>query len=71
MAFRAAIEMALSGKVDIGITAYDPPKVRDLITLPFRQYQRILIVPKGHKLRIPDHRDRDFRANVTGDSGRS
>ena len=48
------IEMVLSGKVDIGITAYDPPKVRDLITLPFRQYQRILIVPKGHKLlRIP------------------
>ena len=22
-------------------------------------------------VRIPDHRDRDFRANVTGDSGRS
>ena len=23
------------------------------------------------QVRIPDHRDRDFRANVTGDSGRS
>ena len=44
------IQMVLTGDADIGITAYDPPKIHDLIVLPFRQFQRVLVVPRGHKL---------------------
>ena len=49
-----------------------------LITALFDQLDALIQKMQGMQsriealeVRIPDHRDRDFRANVTGDSGRS
>jgi DNA-binding transcriptional LysR family regulator len=44
------LEMLLAGAVDMAVTASDPPPNRDLVILPFRQFHRVIIVPKGHKL---------------------
>ncbi|MBI4203845.1 MAG: LysR family transcriptional regulator [Betaproteobacteria bacterium] len=44
------VEMLLSGHADLGVTTNDPPKVRDLIVLPCREFQRVVIVPRGHQL---------------------
>lgn len=44
------VAMLLSGDADIGVTTNDPPKVRELIVLPCREFQRLVIVPRGHKL---------------------
>jgi len=43
-------EMVSSGDADIGMTANTPPRMRDLLVIPFRQCQRILLVPPDHTL---------------------
>ncbi len=44
------MEMLLSGDADIGVTTNDPPPVRELIALPCRESQRVVVVPSGHPL---------------------
>jgi LysR family cys regulon transcriptional activator len=44
------VEMVLSGDADIGMTTNTPPKLRELLALPYKQSQKILIVPPEHKL---------------------
>jgi LysR family cys regulon transcriptional activator len=45
------VQMLTAGDADIGITASsDLPKARNLIVLPFREFQRVVLVPRGHKL---------------------
>jgi LysR family cys regulon transcriptional activator len=43
-------EMLLSGAADLGVTTNDPPALRELVVLPVREFQRVVVVPRGHKL---------------------
>lgn len=42
--------MVSSGEADIGITTDAPPDTGNLIVMPWRQYDRVVIVPRKHKL---------------------
>lgn len=44
------IDILLAGEVDIAVVASEPPESPDLLVLPFRQFHRVVIVPKGHRL---------------------
>ncbi|OFW30244.1 MAG: hypothetical protein A3H97_00420 [Acidobacteria bacterium RIFCSPLOWO2_02_FULL_65_29] len=44
------VEMLRSGDADIGITTNDSPKLREIMVLPCREFQRVVIVPRGHEL---------------------
>jgi LysR family cys regulon transcriptional activator len=43
-------EMLLSGAADLGVTTNDPPALRELVVLPVREFQRVVVVPRGHEL---------------------
>lgn len=43
-------ELVLSGETDIGITTDPTDHVRDLLTLPYRNFERLVIAPRGHEL---------------------
>ncbi len=43
-------ELVLSGETDIGITTDPTDLVKELITMPYRSFERLVIVPRGHEL---------------------
>jgi len=43
-------ELLLSGKADIGVTTETAQHLRELLVLPCRRFQRVVIVPRGHEL---------------------
>ena len=43
-------ELLLSGEADIGVTTETAQHLRELLVLPCRRFQRVVIVPHGHKL---------------------
>lgn len=43
-------ELVLSGETDIGITTDPTDRVKDLLTLPYRSFERLVIVQQGHEL---------------------
>jgi len=43
-------QMLASGEADLGVTTNDAPDVADLVALPFREFRRIVVVPRGHAL---------------------
>jgi len=47
---RQIAELVVSGGADIGVTTDVPGGERELLVLPCRQFQRVVIVPRGHKL---------------------
>jgi LysR family transcriptional regulator, cys regulon transcriptional activator len=42
--------MLQSGAADLGVTTNDPPALREIAVLPVREFQRIVVVPRGHEL---------------------
>ena len=42
--------MLLSGEADLGVTTNDPPALRELAVLAVREFRRVVVVPRGHKL---------------------
>jgi LysR family cys regulon transcriptional activator len=43
-------QLVLSGETDIGITTDPTDRARDLLSLPFRSFERMVIAPRGHEL---------------------
>jgi LysR family transcriptional regulator, cys regulon transcriptional activator len=43
-------ELLLSGEADIGVTTETAKHLRELLVLPCRRFQRVVIVPRGHEL---------------------
>lgn len=43
-------ELLLSGEADIGMTTETAPHLRELLVLPCRRFQRVVVVPRGHEL---------------------
>jgi LysR family cys regulon transcriptional activator len=43
-------DMLLAGEADLGVTTETKRSEQGLLFLPFRRYERVLIVPAGHKL---------------------
>lgn len=43
-------DLVHSGEVDIGVTTDTARGVKELMTLPYRRFQRVVIVPCGHEL---------------------
>lgn len=43
-------ELLLSGEADIGVTTDTAQHLRELLVLPCRRFQRVVIVPREHKL---------------------
>jgi LysR family transcriptional regulator, cys regulon transcriptional activator len=43
-------EMLASGQADIGVTTNDAPEAADLVVLPVREFERVVVVPKKHPL---------------------
>ena len=42
-------ELVRSGRADIGVST-ESARVKDLLTLPYRSFERVVIVPRGHAL---------------------
>jgi LysR family cys regulon transcriptional activator len=42
-------ELVRSGRADIGVST-DTARIKDILTLPYRRFERVLIVPRGHAL---------------------
>lgn len=42
--------MVLSGETDIGITTDPADRVKELLSLPYRTFERVVLVPRGHEL---------------------
>lgn len=42
--------MVLSGETDIGITTDPVDRVKELLSLPYRTFERVVLVPRGHEL---------------------
>ncbi len=43
-------EMLLSGSADLGVTTNDAPVLRKLVVLPVREFKRVVVLPRDHKL---------------------
>jgi LysR family cys regulon transcriptional activator len=43
-------ELVASGEADIGVTTDAPRAAKELLVLPVRKFQRVVIVPRGHRL---------------------
>ncbi|MBI3042662.1 MAG: LysR family transcriptional regulator [Betaproteobacteria bacterium] len=46
----SAMEMLQSGTVDLVVTGDEPPRMGDHVVLPCAEYQKVVIVPRGHAL---------------------
>jgi len=42
--------MVLSGETDIGITTDPADRMKELLSLPYRSFERVVLVPRGHEL---------------------
>lgn len=43
-------ELVLSGQADIGVTTDATDRIKELMTLPYRHFERVVITPRGHEL---------------------
>jgi len=43
-------ELVLSGETDFGVTTDPTDGIKELVSLPYRTFERIVIVPRGHEL---------------------
>lgn len=46
----SAMEMLQSGMADLVVTGDEPPRMEDIVVLPCAEFQKIIIVPRGHEL---------------------
>jgi LysR family cys regulon transcriptional activator len=43
-------EMLASGEADLGVTTNEAPDTKDLLVMPFREFERFVVVPRTHPL---------------------
>lgn len=43
-------DLVLSGEADIGVTTDPSDAIKELVSLPYRTFERVVIVPRGHEL---------------------
>ena len=43
-------EMLASGEADLGVTTNEAPQGSDIVVLPFREFRRVVVVPRTHAL---------------------
>jgi LysR family cys regulon transcriptional activator len=44
------VDMVMTGDIAIGIAVHKPPPMRDLVILPCRRSEKVVVVPRGHAL---------------------